>query len=250
MSLFSLENNVALVTGASRGLGYAIALALARNGATVIGTATSEQGAQRISQALADEGLTGEGRVLDVTDRTAAPELIKVIADTHGPVTILVNNAGITRDNLVMRMKDEEWDDTVDTNLSAVYRMSKAVLRGMMKARGGRIINIASVVGAMGNAGQSNYAAAKAGVMGLTRSLAREVGSRGITVNAVAPGFIATDMTDSLADEQRQALLDQTPLERLGDPEEVAAAVVYLASPAAGFITGETLNINGGLCMN
>jgi 3-oxoacyl-[acyl-carrier protein] reductase len=250
MSLFSLENNVALVTGASRGLGQAIALALGRSGATVIGTATSEQGAQRISQALADEQLAGEGRVLDVNDRSAAPALIKDIAETYGPVTILVNNAGITRDNLIMRMKDEEWDDIVDTNLSAVYRMSKAVLRGMMKARGGRIINIASVVGSMGNAGQSNYAAAKAGVMGLTRSLAREVGSRGITVNAVAPGFIATDMTDALGEEQRQALLDQTPLERLGDPEEVAAAVVYLASPAAGFITGETLNINGGLYMN
>lgn len=250
MSLFSLENNVALVTGASRGLGHAIALALGRNGGTVIGTATSEAGAQRITEAFQAEGLAGEGRVLDVTDRDAASTLVKGIADAYGPVTILVNNAGITRDNLVMRMKDEEWDDIVDTNLSAVYRMSKAVLRGMMKARGGRIINIASVVGCMGNAGQSNYAAAKAGVMGLTRSLAREVGSRGITVNAVAPGFIATDMTDELDADQRKALLDQTPLERLGEPEEVAAAVVYLASPAAAYITGETLNINGGLYMN
>jgi 3-oxoacyl-[acyl-carrier protein] reductase len=250
MSLFSLENNVALVTGASRGLGHAIALGLGRSGATVVGTATSESGAERITQALQAEGIQGEGRVLDVTDRDAAGTLIKAIADSYGPVSILVNNAGITRDNLIMRMKDEEWDDIVDTNLSAVYRMSKAVLRGMMKARGGRIVNIASVVGCMGNAGQSNYAAAKAGVMGLTRSLAREVGSRGITVNAVAPGFIATDMTDELDAEQRQALLDQTPLERLGDPEEVAAAVVYLASPAAAYITGETLNINGGLYMN
>lgn len=250
MSLFSIEKNIALVTGASRGLGHAIALALARSGATVVGTATSEAGAQRISDALANEGLSGEGRVLDVTDREAPQALIKSITEAHGPVTILVNNAGITRDNLIMRMKDDEWDDIVETNLSAVYRMSKSVLRGMMKARGGRIINIASVVGCTGNPGQSNYAAAKAGVMGLTRSLAREVGSRGITVNAVAPGFIATDMTDALDAEQRQALLDQTPLERLGEPDEVAAAVVYLASPAAAFITGETLNVNGGLYMN
>lgn len=250
MALFNLENNVALVTGASRGLGQAIALALGRNGATVIGTATSEAGAKRITDALAQENIRGEGRVLDVTDRDAAAPLIKGVADSYGPVTILVNNAGITRDNLMMRMKDEEWDDIVDTNLSAVYRMSKAVLRGMMKAHGGRIINIASVVGCMGNAGQSNYAAAKAGVMGLTRSLAREVGSRGITVNAVAPGFIATDMTDEMSTDQREALLNQVPLERLGEPAEVAAAVVYLASPAAAYVTGETLNINGGLYMS
>jgi len=250
MSLFNLENNVALVTGASRGLGRAIALMLGRQGATVVGTATSEAGAQRVTEALRQEGIQGEGRVLDVNNRGAGPTLVKEIADSYGPVTVLVNNAGITRDNLIMRMKDEEWDDIVDTNLSAVYRMSKAVLRGMMKARGGRIINIASVVGCMGNAGQSNYAAAKAGVMGLTRSMAREVGSRNITVNAVAPGFIATDMTEELEEQQRQALLEQTPLERLGEPDEVAAAVAYLASPAAAFITGETLNVNGGLYMN
>lgn len=250
MPLFKLDNNIAVVTGASRGLGQAIALALGRSGATVIGTATTESGAQRISEALAAENIRGEGRVLDVTDREAPAPLIKAVADDYGPVSILVNNAGITRDNLMMRMKDEEWDDIVETNLSAVYRMSKAVLRTMMKARGGRIINIASVVGCMGNAGQSNYAAAKAGVMGLTRSLAREVGSRGITVNAVAPGFIATDMTDEMGEDQRQSLLSQVPLERLGEPDEVAAAVVYLASPAAGYITGETLNINGGLYMN
>jgi len=250
MSLFKLENNVALVTGASRGLGRAIALMLGRQGATVVGTATSEAGAQRVTEALRQEGIQGEGRVLDVNNREAGPALVKGIADSYGPVTVLVNNAGISRDNLIMRMKDDEWDDIVDTNLSAVYRMSKAVLRGMMKARGGRIINIASVVGCMGNAGQSNYAAAKAGVMGLTRSMAREVGSRNITVNAVAPGFIATDMTEELGEQQRQALLEQTPLERLGEPDEVAAAVAYLASPAAAFITGETLNVNGGLYMN
>jgi len=250
MSLFKLENNVALVTGASRGLGRAIALMLGRQGATVVATATSEAGAKRVTEALRQEGIQGEGRVLDVNNREAGPALVKGIADSYGPVTVLVNNAGISRDNLIMRMKDDEWDDIVDTNLSAVYRMSKAVLRGMMKARAGRIINIASVVGCMGNAGQSNYAAAKAGVMGLTRSMAREVGSRNITVNAVAPGFIATDMTEELGEQQRQALLEQTPLERLGEPDEVAAAVAYLASPAAAFITGETLNVNGGLYMN
>jgi 3-oxoacyl-[acyl-carrier protein] reductase len=246
---FSLEGEVALVTGASRGLGRAIAQALGEAGATVIGTATSERGAQAITEALQNAGTHGEGMVLDVTDVDAVSERIKEIGERFGAPGILVNNAGITRDNLVLRMKDEEWDAVIATNLSAVYRVSKAVLRGMMKARRGRIINIASVVGLMGNQGQANYAAAKAGVMGLTRSLAREVGSRGITVNTVAPGFIATDMTDSLPEAQRTALLEQTPLGRLGQPEDIAAAVLYLASPAGGFVTGETLNVNGGLYM-
>jgi 3-oxoacyl-[acyl-carrier protein] reductase len=246
---FSLEGEVALVTGASRGLGRAIAHALGEAGATVIGTATSERGAQAITEKLRSAGLHGEGIVLDVTDADAVSERIKEIGERFGAPGILVNNAGITRDNLVLRMKDEEWDAVIATNLSAVYRVSKAVLRGMMKARRGRIINIASVVGLMGNQGQANYAAAKAGVMGLTRSLAREVGSRGITVNTVAPGFIATDMTDSLPEAQRTALLEQTPLGRLGQPEDIAAAVLYLASSAGGFVTGETLNVNGGLYM-
>lgn len=244
-----LENETALVTGASRGLGRAIAMALGGAGAVVIGTATSQAGADAIGKALEAAGIRGEGMVLDVTDPGAGAALVKVIAERHGAPSILVNNAGITRDNLVMRMKDDEWDAIIETNLSAVYRMSKAVLRGMMKARHGRIINIASVVGLMGNAGQANYAAAKAGVMGFTRSMAREVGSRGVTVNTVAPGFMATDMTDALPEAQREALLAQTPLGRLGSPEDVAAAVVYLASPGAGFVTGETLNVNGGLYM-
>lgn len=247
--MFDLSNQVAVVTGASRGLGCAIALGLGRAGATVVGTATSEAGAERITATLREAGVTGEGRVLDVTDREAIAPFIKAVTDAHGPINVLVNNAGITRDNLVMRMKDEEWDAIMETNLSAVFRMSRAVLRGMMKARGGRIINIASVVGLMGNSGQANYAAAKAGVMGMTRSLAREVGSRGITVNTVAPGFMATDMTNELSEAQRDALLEQTPLARLGQPEDIAAAVVYLASPAGGFVTGETLNVNGGLYM-
>ncbi|MBA1149201.1 3-oxoacyl-ACP reductase FabG [Ectothiorhodospiraceae bacterium WFHF3C12] len=245
-----LSNEVALVTGASRGIGQAIALALGRAGATVVGTATSEGGAERITAALKEAGIDGRGMVLDVTDAEQVQALIKAVGDAHGAPTVLVNNAGITRDNILMRMKDEEWDSIIDTDLSSVYRMSKACLRGMMKARRGRIINIASVVGLMGNAGQCNYAAAKAGILGLTKSLAREVGPRGITVNTVAPGFIATDMTDELNQEQKDALLGQTPLGKLGNPEDIAAAVVYLASPVAGFVTGETLNVNGGLYMS
>lgn len=246
---FSLEGEVALVTGASRGLGRAIALALGEAGATVVGTATSAAGAERIDEALRAAGVHGAGAVLDVTDAEGCAALVKEVAGAHGGPSILVNNAGITRDNLILRMKDEEWDAIIETNLTAVYRMSKAVLRAMMKARHGRIINIASVVGLMGNAGQANYAAAKAGLLGFGKSLAREVGSRGITVNTVAPGFIATDMTDELPVAQREALIAQTPLARLGQPEDIAAAVVYLASPAAAFVTGETLNVNGGLHM-
>ncbi len=246
---FSLEGEVALVTGASRGLGRAIALALGEAGATVVGTATSAAGAGRIDGALRAAGVHGAGAVLDVTDAEGCAALVKEVAGAHGGPSILVNNAGITRDNLILRMKDEEWDAIIETNLTAVYRMSKAVLRAMMKARHGRIINIASVVGLMGNAGQANYAAAKAGLLGFGKSLAREVGSRGITVNTVAPGFIATDMTDELPVAQREALIAQTPLARLGQPEDIAAAVVYLASPAAAFVAGETLNVSGGLHM-
>lgn len=246
---FSLENDVALVTGASRGLGRAIALALGGAGATVVGTATGEQGAQGIDEALAEAGVRGAGMALNVTQPGPVREAVDEIGKRFGAPTVLVNNAGITRDNLLMRMKDEEWDELIDTNLSSVFRVTRACLRGMMKARRGRIVNIASVVGLMGNAGQSNYAAAKAGIMGFSRSLAREVGSRGITVNCVAPGFIQTDMTDALADAQRDALIGQTSVGRLGTPDDIAAAVLYLASPAAGFVTGETLNVNGGLYM-
>ncbi|WP_435101351.1 3-oxoacyl-ACP reductase FabG [Arhodomonas sp. AD133] len=248
--MFSLENEVALVTGASRGIGRAIALALGAAGARVVGTATSEKGAESIGAYLAEAGIEGAGLRLDVTDADSVQETVKTVTERFGTPSVLVNNAGITRDNLLMRMKDDEWDSIIDTNLSSVYRMSKAVLRGMMKARHGRIVNIASVVGLMGNSGQTNYAAAKAGVMGMTRSLAREVGSRGVTVNTVAPGFVATDMTNELPEAQREALLAQTPLGRLGTPEDIAAAVVYLASPAGAFVTGETLNVNGGLHMS
>ncbi len=248
--MFSLDNEVALVTGASRGIGRAIALALGAAGARVVGTATSGKGAELIGAYLAEAGIDGAGLRLDVTDADSVQETVKAVTERFGTPSVLVNNAGITRDNLLMRMKDDEWDSIIDTNLSSVYRMSKAVLRGMMKARHGRIVNIASVVGLMGNSGQTNYAAAKAGVMGMTRSLAREVGSRGVTVNTVAPGFIATDMTNELPGAQREALLAQTPLGRLGAPEDIAAAVVYLASPAGAFITGETLNVNGGLHMS
>ena len=246
---FSLENDVALVTGASRGLGRAIALALGRAGATVVGTATGEHGAQGIDEALAEAGIQGAGMALNVTQPDQVRDAVDEIGKRFGAPTVLVNNAGITRDNLLMRMKDEEWDQLIDTNLSSVFRVTRACLRGMMKARRGRIVNIASVVGLMGTAGQSNYAAAKAGIMGFSRSLAREVGSRGITVNCVAPGFIQTDMTDALGDSQREALIGQTSVGRLGTPDDIAAAVLYLASPAAGFVTGETLNVNGGLYM-
>jgi 3-oxoacyl-[acyl-carrier protein] reductase len=247
---FSLEGQVVLVTGASRGIGRAVALALGGLGATVIGTATTEGGAAEIARALADAAVTGHGMALDVTDAAACEALIGDIGERFGAVSVLVNNAGITRDNLAMRMKDDDWDAVIDTNLKAVFRMSKLVLRAMMKARGGRIINITSVVGSSGNAGQANYAAAKAGVAGMSRALARELGSRNITVNCVAPGFIDTDMTRSLPDAARDALLGQIALGRLGRPEEIAAAVAFLASPAASYITGTTLHVNGGMYMS
>lgn len=245
----NLEGQVALVTGASRGIGQAIALALGQAGATVIGTATSDKGAQAISDYLAAADIKGCGMNLNVTDGAAVDAVIAAINTQFGDIGILVNNAGITRDNLLMRMKDEEWDDIVATNLTSVFRLSRAVLRAMMKARSGRIISIASVVGAMGNAGQTNYSAAKAGIMGFTKSLAREVGSRNITVNCVAPGFIDTDMTRALPDAQRQALLSHIPLGRLGSVGDIAQAVVFLASPAAGYISGTTLHVNGGMYM-
>lgn len=244
-----LTDEIALVTGASRGIGKAIALQLAQQGATVIGTATKEEGAQAITQWMQAEGVKGEGMALNVNDADAITQIIDQINERHGSVTILVNNAGITRDNLMMRMKDEEWDDIIQTNLTAVFRVTRAVLRGMMKARKGRIIHVGSVVGSAGNAGQTNYAAAKAGLLGLAKSLAREVGSRGITVNTVAPGFIDTDMTRNLPEAHREALLGQIPLARLGQPEEIAATVAFLASPAAAYITGETLHVNGGMFM-
>jgi len=245
----SLENEVALVTGATRGIGKAIALALGEQGATVIGTATSENGAATISAYLKENGIKGEGKVLNVTDAGSIDSMLKDVTKATGTPTILVNNAGITRDNLLMRMKDDEWDDIINTNLTSVYRLSKACMRGMMKAKRGRIISIASVVGASGNAGQANYAAAKAGIMGFSKSLAREVASRNITVNVVAPGFIDTDMTKDLPDEHKQGLLSSIPLNRLGRPEDIAAAVAFLASPNGGYVTGETLHVNGGMYM-
>jgi 3-oxoacyl-[acyl-carrier protein] reductase len=244
-----LEGRVALVTGASRGIGHAIGLALARAGGKVVGTATSQEGADRFAAALASEGLSGAGMVLDVNNASHIDALMDAIQKSHGDIAILVNNAGITRDNLLMRMKESEWDDIVSTNLTSVYRLSKAAVRGMMKARQGRIINITSVIGATGNAGQTNYAAAKAGVAGFTKALAREVGSRGITVNCVAPGFIDTDMTRSLSDAQRSAVTQQIPLGRLGVVDDVASAVVFLASDGASYITGCTLHVNGGMHM-
>ena len=248
MSEIEFEGQVALVTGASRGIGAAIALALANRGLKVIGTTTSEDGAARIGQTLsAFPGCSG--KLLNVNDAAAAQALIDAIIKEHGGLQILVNNAGITRDNLALRMKDEEWDAVLDTNLKAVFRLSRAVMRPMMKQRYGRIISITSVVGASGNAGQANYAAAKAGVAGLTRALARELGSRNITVNCVAPGFIETDMTASLPEEQRKALLSQIPLGHLGQPSDIADAVVYLASPQASYVTGQELHVNGGMLM-
>jgi 3-oxoacyl-[acyl-carrier protein] reductase len=244
-----LDDQVALVTGASRGIGRAIAVALAEAGATVIGTATSTRGAETITSCLAATGRGGRGAVLDVTDAAGVVTLIEEIGASEGAPSILVNNAGIARDNLLLRMSAEEWDSILDTNLSSLYRTCKACLRGMMKARFGRIVNIASVVGVMGNPGQTNYAAAKAGIIGFSKSLAREVGSRGITVNVVAPGFIETDMTGALDEAQRAALTDQIPLRRLGSPADVAAAVRFLVSPAAAYITGETIHVNGGMYM-
>jgi 3-oxoacyl-[acyl-carrier protein] reductase len=236
-----LEGKVALVTGASRGIGRAIAEELARHGAKVVGTATSESGAAKVP---------GIGKVLNVRDAAQMDSVVESIQTELGDIQILVNNAGITRDNLALRMKDAEWDEVIETNLRAIFRLSRAVMRGMMKARWGRIINITSVVGASGNPGQANYAAAKAGVMGLTKTLARELGSRNITVNCVAPGFIDTDMTRALSDDQRKALLEQIPLGRLGTPQDVAAAVAYLASPSGGYVTGAVLHVNGGMYMS
>ncbi|MEE8482180.1 MAG: 3-oxoacyl-ACP reductase FabG [Acidiferrobacterales bacterium] len=246
-----LENEIALVTGASRGIGQAIALELGSKGATVIGTATSAKGAEAISAFLKDNEIKGQGLLLNVTDVDSISAALKEISDSwSSSPTILVNNAGITRDNLLMRMKEDEWDDIMDTNLTSLYRMTKACLRPMMKARAGRIITIGSVVGATGNPGQCNYAAAKAGAMGFSKALAREIGSRGITVNVVAPGFIDTDMTQALPEEQRQALMTQIPLGRLGQVDEIAHAVAFLASAEARYITGQTLHVNGGMHMN
>ena len=243
----TLQGEIALVTGASRGIGAAIAAALGAAGATVIGTATSEAGANAVSDALGNQG---RGIVLNIADDESVKAAIGDIQGAEGSPTILVNNAGITRDNLMMRMKDDEWNDVIATNLSGAFKVSKACLRGMMKAKRGRIVNIASVIGVMGNAGQANYAAAKAGVIGFSKSLAREIGSRNITVNVVAPGFIDTDMTRVLPEDQREAMLGQIPLNRLGQSEEIADAVVFLASPAGAYITGETLHVNGGMLMD
>ena len=245
----SLKGEVALVTGASRGIGQAIALELGALGATVVGTATSEAGAASIGATFASAGVAGRGVALDVGDSGGCESVLKDIEAHEGPVSILINNAGITRDNLLLRMKQEDWDAVMNTNLAGVFRLSKGVLRGMMKARKGRIVNIASVVGLIGNPGQANYSAAKAGIIGFSRSMAREVASRGITVNVIAPGFIETDMTSALPEEQRRALASQIPLGRLGTPADIAAAVSYLVSPRAGWITGETLNVNGGMHM-
>ena len=242
-----LTGKLVLVTGASRGIGQAIALTLGNAGATVIGTATSENGAEAISKQFTEHKITGQGMILNVTDDNNIAELMKNINEQYGAVDILINNAGITRDNILMRMKQEEWDEIIDTNLASVFKMSKAVLRGMMKKRAGRIISITSVVGAMGNSGQTNYAAAKAGIMGFTKSLAREVGSRGITVNTVAPGFIQTDMTDALPDEQKKALSSQIPMARLGTADEIAQAVLFLAGDSGSYITAQTLHVNGGM---
>lgn len=244
-----LEGEIALVTGASRGIGRAILMTLAAQGAAVVGTATTEGGAAAIDQALREAGHRGLGLVLNVADPASVDAALARVGEVLGAPTILVNNAGITRDTLLMRMKDEDWQAVIDTNLGSIYRLSKACLRGMTKARKGRIVSIASVVGVMGNAGQTNYAASKAGMMGFTKSLAREVGSRGITVNCVAPGFIETDMTRALGEAQRAALIGSVPLGRLGKPEDVAGAVLFLASPAGAYVTGETLHVNGGMYM-
>lgn len=246
----SLDSEIALVTGASRGIGKAIAQELGRRGATVVGTATTDNGAQSISRYLDEAGCKGQGMVLDVSQAASIDEVLKSIVEQYGAVSILVNNAGITRDNLLMRMKDDEWNDIITTNLTSVFRLSRACLKGMTKARKGRIITISSVVGLSGNPGQTNYSAAKAGVIGFSKSLAREIGSRNITVNVVAPGFIDTDMTRQLPDDQRASLEQQIPLNRLGGVEDIAYAVAFLASPEAGYITGETLHVNGGMYMS
>lgn len=245
----SIEGKIALVTGASRGIGAAIADQLGAQGAKVVGTATSAAGAEKITERFAEKGVNGKGLVLNVTDPESVVQLIKDIQADYGAIGILVNNAGITKDNLLMRMNEDEWFDVINTNLSSVYRLSKACLRGMMKARWGRIINVSSVVGSMGNAGQANYAASKAGVAGFSRSLAKEIGSRGITVNTVAPGFIDTDMTKVLDESQKDLMLSQIALGRLGKPEEIAGVVSFLAGDAGGYITGETLQVNGGMYM-
>ena len=242
-----LDGKIVLVTGATRGIGKAIALTMGKAGATVIGTATSEAGANNVSQMLDDEKISGKGIVLDVTDNDQISKLDETIKKDFGSVDILINNAGITRDNILLRMKEDEWEDIINTNLSSIYKMSKSVLRGMIKKRSGRIISITSVVGAMGNAGQTNYAAAKAGIIGFTKSLAREVGVRGVTVNAIAPGFIETDMTDSLPQDQKEALASQIPMGRLGTTDEVAQTVLFLAGDGGSYITGQTLHVNGGM---
>ena len=244
-----LSGQVALVTGASRGIGEGILAALARAGATVVGTATTEKGAESVSRAIAELGARGAGRVLDVRDPAQCAAIVESVQKDFGAISILVNNAGITRDNLLVRMKDEEWDEIQSTNLKAIFTLSRAVLRAMMKARAGRIVNVSSVVAFSGNAGQTNYAAAKAGMVGFSKSLAREVGSRGVTVNCVAPGFIETEMTRALSEEQSKKLLENVPLGRLGRVEDVAQAVLFLCSPGAGYITGATLHVNGGMHM-
>ena len=242
-----LDGKLVLVTGASRGVGKAIALTLGRAGATVIGTATTESGADNVSKVFAENKISGKGMKLDVTDSEQVSNLVKNIGEDFGSVDILINNAGITRDNILLRMKEDEWEDIISTNLSSIYKMSKSVLRGMIKKRSGRIISITSVVGAMGNAGQSNYGAAKAGIIGFTKSLAREVGVRGVTVNAIAPGFIETDMTNSLPDDQKEALAAQIPMGRLGTANEVAQAVLFLAGDSGSYITAQTIHVNGGM---
>lgn len=245
-----LKDKVALVTGASRGIGNGIALALGREGAIVIGTATSQEGADKISRDLQQHQITGSGMALNVTDAESVNHLISAIKEQYGPVAILVNNAAITKDNLFLRMKDEEWLDVIETDLNSLFRLSKACMRDMLKARWGRIINIGSVVGSMGNPGQANYCAAKAGMVGFSKALALEVGSRDITVNTVAPGFVATDMTNALTDEQKEVIFQKIPMQKMGTVEDIAAAVVFLASQYAGYITGQTLHVNGGLHMN
>jgi 3-oxoacyl-[acyl-carrier protein] reductase len=244
-----LQNQIALITGTSRGIGKAIALKLGKDGATVIGTATTDEGANSISNYLNEAGIKGKGIVLNVNDTDQIKKLFTEMRKEFGEVTILVNNAGITRDDLLVRMKDEKWDEVIGTNLKAIFRLSREVLRSMMMARSGRIINVTSIVGSTGNAGQANYAAAKAGILGLSKSLAREVGSRNITINCVAPGFVDTDMTRALSEKQQQDLLQHIPLKRLGEPEDIASAVAFLASPSAGYITGTTLHVNGGMYM-